>query len=181
MDGLLTSELKLIFKIVVLLIINNYICNLKINNMKLYKALKLRKSLVGEITKLKQQIKEKNSYLIGSLNGEKFDVNKLYSELQEKINNLVGLKFAINEANAEIQSKIYVLSENKALIAFWNEVRVVEGVESNVYSDTLREYKVQVDESLRNEMVKALQIKVDALQEEIDSYNYTTDIPWDVE
>ena len=149
--------------------------------MKLYKALKLRKGLVGEITKLKQQIKEKNSYLIGSLNGEKFDVNKLYSELQEKINNLVGLKFAINEANSEIQSKIYVLSENKALIAFWNEVSVVEGMESKGYSDTLREYKVQVDESLRNEMVKALQTKVDALQEEIDKYNYTTDIPWVVE
>lgn len=149
--------------------------------MKLYKALKLRKSLVGEITKLKQQIKEKNSYLVGSLNGEKFDVSKLYLELQEKINNLVGLKFAINEANGEIQSKIYVLSEHKALIAFWNEVSVLEGMQTQGYSDNVREYKVQIDENLRNEMVKALQIKVDALQEEIDTYNYTTDIPWDVE
>ena len=31
--------------------------------MKLYKALKLKKNLIGEISKLKQQIKEKNSYL----------------------------------------------------------------------------------------------------------------------
>lgn len=29
--------------------------------MKLYKALKLRKTLIGDIAKLKQQIKEKNS------------------------------------------------------------------------------------------------------------------------
>ncbi|MDA3781460.1 MAG: hypothetical protein PF487_14720 [Bacteroidales bacterium] len=38
--------------------------------MKLYKALKLRKNLIGEITGLKQQIEEKNSYLEGSKNGE---------------------------------------------------------------------------------------------------------------
>jgi hypothetical protein len=147
--------------------------------MKLYKALKLRKNLVGEITKLKQQIKEKNSYLVGSLNGEKFDVNKLYEELQEKIDQLVGLKFVINEANREIQSKIYVLSEYKALIAFWNEVSVVEGSQTIGYSDNVREYKVQIDEKRRNEIVKEYQKKVDALQEEIDTYNYTTDIPWD--
>jgi hypothetical protein len=135
--------------------------------------------LVGEITKLKQQIKEKNSYLVGSLNGEKFDVNKVYEELQTKIDNLVGLKFVINEANKEIQSKIYVLSEYKALIAFWNEVSVVEGTQPQMYGDTLREYKVQIDETHRNEIVKSYQKKVDALQEELDTYNYTTDIPWD--
>ena len=49
--------------------------------MKLYKALKLKKKLIGEITKLKQMIKDKNSYMTGSLNGEKFDVPALYAEL----------------------------------------------------------------------------------------------------
>ena len=97
--------------------------------MKLYKALKLRKTLIGEITKLKQQIKEKNSYLEGSLNAEKFNVEVLYDELLKKIDELTGLKFAINIANVEIQNKIYVLSEYKALIAFWNEVSVVEGAQ----------------------------------------------------
>jgi len=146
--------------------------------MKLYKALKLRKSLVGEISKLKEQIKEKNSYLVGSLNSEKFDVNSKYVELIGKINELVALKFVINEANREIQNKIYILSENKALIAFWNEVSVAEGVQSIGYSDSLREYKVQVDESRRNQLVKDYQKKVDALQEELDIFNHNTDIPW---
>lgn len=147
--------------------------------MKLYKALKLKKGLIGEIAKLKQQIKEKNSYLEGSKNGEKFNVSKGYDELLKKINELTGLKFVINEANKEIQSKIYVLGEYKALIAFWNEVSVIEGSESIGYSETVKNYVVQIDEAKRNEIVKDFQKRVDALQEELDEYNIITDIPWD--
>jgi uncharacterized coiled-coil DUF342 family protein len=148
--------------------------------MKLHKALKLRKKLTGDISRLKAQIQTKNSYLAGSVNAEKYNVPKLYSELLKKVDELVGLKFAINEANREIQSKIYVLSENKALIAFWNETSVQEGTQLIGYSNQLaQEYKVQIDEEKRNEMIKELQTKVDSLQEEIDTFNYTTDIPWD--
>lgn len=149
--------------------------------MKLYKALKLRKGLVGEIAKLKEQIKSKNSYLEGSKNGEKFDVQALYDELLEKIDELTGIKFVINEANKEIQAQIYTLSEYKALIAFWNEVPVVEGAQIVGYGESaVKNYKVQFDEAKRNEIVKTFQKRVDAIQEEIDEYNFTTEIPWDV-
>jgi hypothetical protein len=148
--------------------------------MKLHKALKLRKKLIGEIAQLKSQIQSKNSYLVGSLNPEKYNVPKLYKELMEKIDQLTGLKFVINEANREIQSKIYTLAEYKALIVFWNGVPVAEGTHEGgrFGSEALREYAVQVDEQTRNAYVKEYQEKVDALQEEIDVYNYTTDIPW---
>jgi len=147
--------------------------------MKLYKALKLRKSLVGEIAKLKEQINSKNSYLEGSVNPEKFDVQKIYDELLSKIDQLVGLKYAINSANAEIQAKIYVLSEYKALISFWNIVNVKEGLHATSdYSETIRMYSAQFDEIKRNKIVGEFQKNVDALQEEIDTYNYTTEIPW---
>jgi len=148
--------------------------------MRLHKALKLRKSLVGEITALKEQIKEKNSYLEGSKNGEKFDVNKAYDELLAKIDELTGLKFVINEANKEIQAQIYTLSEYKALIAFWKEVSVAEGTKVvSPYSEKVQSYVVQIDEAKRNEIVKNFQKRVDAIQEEIDTFNYTTEIPWD--
>lgn len=146
--------------------------------MKLYKALKLRKNLVGEITKLKNQIKERNSYLEGSKNGEKFDVEKNYEILLSKIDELTGLKFVINEANREIQAHIYVLGEYKALIAFWNEVSVVEGTQVIGYSDKVQNYVVQVDEEKRNNLVKEFQKRVDAIQEELDEYNFLTEIPW---
>lgn len=146
--------------------------------MKLYKALKLRKNLVGEITKLKQQIKEKNSYLEGSKNGEKFNVDEAYELLLSKIEELTGLKFVINEANREIQAKIYLLGEYKALIAFWNEVSVVEGSQVMGYSDKIQNYVVQIDEVGRNEIVADFQKRVDAIQEELDEYNFITEIPW---
>jgi len=146
--------------------------------MKLYKALKLRKNLIGEITKLKNQIKERNSYLEGSKNGEKFDVEKNYELLLSKIDELTGLKFVINEANREIQAQIYVLGEYKALIAFWNEVSVVEGTQVIGYSDKVQNYVVQVDEEKRNNLVSEFQKRVDAIQEELDEYNFTTEIPW---
>ena len=146
--------------------------------MKLYKALKLRKSLVGEITKLKQQIKDKNSYLEGSKNGEKFNVEEAYKILLSKIEELSGLKFVINEANREIQAKIYLLGEYKALISFWNEVNVTEGSQVIGYSDKVQNYVVQFDEAKRNQIVEDFQKKVDAIQEELDGYNFVTEIPW---
>ena len=146
--------------------------------MKLYKALKLRKNLVGEITKLKQQIKEKNSYLEGSKNGENFDASKVYNELLAKIQELTSLKFIINEANREIQAQIYLLGEYKALISFWNEVSVVEGTQIAGYSDKVQNYNVKFTEAERNDIVKTFQVKVDAIQEELDEYNFSTDIPW---
>jgi len=147
--------------------------------MKLYKALKLRKKLVGEVAKLKSLIQAKNSFTAGSVDPEKFDVNKIYVELQAKIDELVGLKFVINEANREIQSKIYTLSELKALLAFWNGVNVTEGEQMVGYSEAKTiKYVAQIDEVKRNEMVADFQKRIDALQEDIDTYNYTTDIPW---
>ena len=146
--------------------------------MKLYKALKLRKNLIGEISKLKQQIKEKNSYLEGSKNGEKFDAEKAYELLISKISELSGLKVVINEANREIQARIYLLAEYKALISFWNEVSVVEGTQIAGYSDKVLTYCVKFTESIKEEKINEYQKKVDAIQEELDEYNFNTEIPW---
>lgn len=149
--------------------------------MKLNTALNLRKKLVGEIAKLKQQIKDKNSYLVGSLNAEKFNIDEIYTKLKAKIDELVSIKYAINEANREIQPKIFVLSEYKALLQFWNEVSVIEGKQLAGYGrETVYDYAVQIDEIKRNEIISEFQTKIDALQEELNTYNYTTEIPWDV-
>jgi len=150
-----------------------------INIMKLYKALKEKKNLVGDITRLKEQIKTKNSYLEGSKNGENFDSVSTYDELLTKINELVGLKYAINVANQEIQSKIFLLGELKALIAFWKEVSVVEGAQMSGYADRVSNFSVHFTETERNEIVEKFQKQVDALQDELDEYNFATEIEWE--
>jgi hypothetical protein len=146
--------------------------------MRLYKALKLRKNLIGEIADLKRQIKDKNSYLEGSKNGEKFNVNEKYNKLLELIDELTALKFIINEANREIQSRIYALGEYKALVAFWKEVPVTEGTQIIGYSDKAQNYVVQIDEEERNNIISIFQKRIDAIQEELDEYNFNTEIPW---
>lgn len=148
--------------------------------MKLHKALKLRKKLVGEINDLKIQIQSKNSFMEGSVNPENFSVQTMILDLMSKISTLVGLKYAINEGNREIQSQIYILSEYKALITFWKNVNVLEGKQVSGYGQQIvLNYIVQMDEKKRNELIESYQTKVDAIQEQIDTYNYTTEIPWD--
>lgn len=148
--------------------------------MRLHKALKLRKSLIGEIAKLQQQISQKNSFTVGSLDTDKYNVEKIYETLLKKVQDLVNLKIVINEANREIQGKIFMLSEYKSLINFWNNVSVTEGDVTQGYGNVVvLKYAAQVDEEKRNALVAEFQKKVDAIQEEIDTYNYTTDVQWD--
>lgn len=148
--------------------------------MKLYKALKLRKRLIGDITNLKKLIAEKNSYLEGAINDQRSDVNGMYDTLLQKIDELTALKYIINEANREIQAKIYVISEYKALIKFMSDLNVNEGMTKLArFTDATAQHQVHINEEQRDSIVKLYQIKVDAIQDEIDEFNYATDIPWE--
>jgi hypothetical protein len=94
--------------------------------MKLQKALKEKKRLVGEIAKLKNQIQQKNSYVEGV--AVNYNLVDLYETLEQKITELIELKMLIYFANATIQSKILRLAEVKGLINFWNSVPTIEGL-----------------------------------------------------
>lgn len=147
--------------------------------MKLSKALKEKKRLCAEIARLKNLINNKNSFLERSKTKEKFNVNELYSQLEQKVQDLVNLKIVINEANREIQSSIYLLGEYKAMISFLDILNVNEGIEHNTYNQGEIKYIAQIDEIERNKRRKEYQDKADNLQDVIDTYNYTTEIAWD--
>ena len=149
--------------------------------MKLSQALKEKKRLAAEVQHLKNRISSKNSYIKASNVKEKFNVNEMYAELQQKVQDLVTLKIVINEANREIQSTIYLLGEYKAMISFWNGVNVNEGMVERGYQDTLTEYECQIDELKKIELVQGYQKKADSLQDQIDTYNYTTEVAWNEE
>ena len=147
--------------------------------MKLSRALKERKRLGVEIAQLKNLILNKNSFIEGANVNVKFNVPELYNELMEKVQELVNLKIAINEGNKEIQASIYLLGEYKSMMSFIDTISVIEGKQEPGYGQTVSiTYEVQFDEIERNEMRKTFQDKADHLQDEIDVYNYTTDIPW---
>jgi len=147
--------------------------------MKLYKALKLKKKLAGEIAKLQGTIARNNSYVEGNKTAEKCDILAIESELGKKMGELLDLKMAIYKANIPIQKDIYALAEIKGLIVFWEGVNTTEGVyPSGGYSvnskDTI--YIARISEEEKEKRQRELQDKIDTLQENIDAYNYTTDI-----
>jgi hypothetical protein len=146
--------------------------------MKLSKALKEKKRLAAEISKLKTKINAKNSYVKGTNVPEKFDANKMYLELLSKTEDLVNLKIIINNANREIQPMIYMLGEYKSLISFLDGLNTHEGIETNRFSDSTTEHVTQIDEIKKDKLRQEFQEKIDSLQEEIDTYNYTTNISW---
>lgn len=149
--------------------------------MKLQKALKLKNTLAGEISSLQQLIRQKNQYVEGSgIDLTAFDTRKLYDDLMSKIEKLVNLKLLITEANLEIQDKIFRISEYKSLIQFWQGVPVVSGmISSTSYAGTSTvTYVAQYSEVEKMEMIKKYQYLIDVLQEELDTHNYTTEIPF---
>ena len=147
--------------------------------MKLYKALKLKKKLSGEIARIENQILTHNSYVIGAKNSENCDVEGLERTLGAKVSELIDLKVKIYEANKYIQKDIYTLAETKGLLAFWVSIGVTEG---KIASNSLYErggtydYAVHVNEESKDAKVKELQDKIETLQENIDTYNYLTEI-----
>ena len=147
--------------------------------MKLSKALKEKKRLAGDIAHLKHIIHSKNSFIEGANVAEKFVVEELYKEFLAKVELLVTLKIAINEGNKEIQGSIYLLGEYKAIIDFLGVINVAEGPVADRYKGTITNYEVQFDENKRDELKKEFQGKADRLQDAIDTYNYTTEIPFE--
>ena len=146
--------------------------------MKLSRALKEKKRLAADIAHLKQQINSKNSYVEGSNTPRKFNTHELYANLQSKVQELVNLKIVINEANREIQSSIYLLSEYKAMIDFLRSLPVDEGPIESYRTENIVIYQTQFDELDKEEMIKEFQDKADRLQDQIDTYNYTTEVAW---
>lgn len=146
--------------------------------MKLAKALKEKKRLAAEIAQIKSQINSKNSYIKGSNIKEKFDVPLLWDTMISKIQDLVNLKIAINGANKEIQASIYRIGEYKAIIQFLCGLNVNEGPTESYWSENFVDYDVQFDEIKRNELIKEYQDMADRLQDDIDIYNYTTEVAW---
>ena len=148
--------------------------------MKLSRALKEKKRLAAEISHVKNIIGSKNSFVKDSNVPTKFDVSQLFADLERKTQELVNLKIVINEANNEIQPSIYLLGEYKALVAYLAHLNTAEGfVQPRGFrSEAAMEFDVQFDEIKVNLMKKDYQDKADRIQDQIDTYNYTTEVAW---
>lgn len=156
----------------------------------LAKALKLRKRLVERIAKVSADIQTYNHVqgirvlnADGSVKTEaKFvrevDVLKLVEEREDLKKKLVDLKVALNRGNQKQQEKILLLSELKDSLTFYRGLPVTTG-DDNGFS--YRENTVTVHDSVLkkadvDKKVDELQKLLDQTQEEIEAFNWKTQI-----
>jgi DNA repair ATPase RecN len=142
--------------------------------MNIAKALKAKNQLINEINKLKAKVKNHNSIVKG--NEQTYDISALLQQLDVKSQELVKLKVKLTQANAVVQDKIYEIGELKAMITFYREIPVKQGKVSVGYNNELVEYEAQFKQKDKDEAIEKLEQGIIKLQDELDTFNYTTTI-----
>lgn len=142
--------------------------------MNIAKALKAKNQLINEINKLKAKVKNHNSIVKG--NEYTYDIPALLQQLETKSQELVKLKVKLTQANVVVQDKIYEIGELKAMITFYREIPVKQGKVSISYNNELVEYEAQFKQKDKDEAIEKLEQGIIKLQDELDTFNYTTTI-----
>ena len=163
--------------------------------MKIAKALKLKNRLAGEIAKLKEIVQARNVIEAGQ--EVVYDVKKMVDEtMPSAITNLVTVKTAIAVANsgsfvnlASITADslkaspywaIFMIAEFKGMIETLKAINTKNGKFTDFRglrdAATQVEYVAQVKQQEIDRIVSGLEAEIDAMQDELDAYNATTDV-----
>jgi|694.fasta_scaffold00207_23 small nuclear ribonucleoprotein (snRNP)-like protein len=141
--------------------------------MTIKQALKQKARLVKSINERIVRIEKDNSVIEGAIRS--YDPQTELQSLLEETNQLIELKTAIHRANNEVYDKIFRLSELKNLVKTLKKMDTQEGnVSRRGYGESmLLNYNVVISASARDKMVKSYEDEIDALQDELDTYNAT--------
>jgi hypothetical protein len=144
--------------------------------MKLAKALKLKNKLLKEYNVTLSRTISSNCYDV--------DTQKVYNSavlLEEAIlqrDRYVTLKAAIHSTSEPIRKKIFELGELKSFLSKFESLNTREGIvkDSNYNGTTVKTYAADISEQSKQEIIKSLEESIENIQEEIDSFNATTDL-----
>ena len=151
----------------------------------LAKALKLKNKLIHEIKKLKNQLEEENSTLEENfvLIKSRSDFKIKMEGLKQKTNSLILIKTLISKANAKIVDKIFELSELKGYISWLSGLDTTSGFQANNSfsgNGEKSEYVSCISKEDVIKMINSIEDKIEKFQDEIDTFNNTKRIEWDV-
>lgn len=144
--------------------------------MTIKQALKLKNKLIktiGENTKLMQ---EYNSIEVG--NERPYSSTELLAKISEDTKELAKLKTKIHIANTPVLEDIFLMSELKSMAQSLKKMDCTEG-KSNRDRYRLESESIKTSEiSLvkRNETIKELEGRIEAIQDELDLFNAITQI-----
>lgn len=146
--------------------------------MKLAKALKVKNSLINEINTLKAILVRENSRESTSTS----NVNRadIWEKILSKTDELIALKAKIATANIGIYKFLAQMEEAKSQIEYVKTIPVTDGTfeKANGYGKepTKIVYSAYIKQADVDYFISSLQKKIESLQDDIDSYNATTEI-----
>lgn len=148
--------------------------------MKLNKALKVKNRLIGELGRVRQLIRSENSRRSDSVST--FDLPELQEKLIRLESDFIDLKSQIAEATAPISRQLTRLTFLKDSINFYNSIPSRKGVEVVAYGNSTNPVEYMwtsyFDKEAIDATVESLEKEIDQIQDEVDSFNAQTDIPF---
>ena len=141
----------------------------------LARALKIKNILVGKIAKVKSEITDKNSVIVGTQQPDILALLKTYNEL---VVHIIDLKTIHYKANLEIQRDLYELAETKSTLAFYNTIDTSDGDSGQLHYGTNTKIvnTAAIKKEDKDKAILELESSIESLQEKIDKFNYQTEV-----
>ncbi len=142
--------------------------------MNIKQALKLKNKLVTQIKEQYEIAKAHNSIEQG--NPRHYSALKAINEAEKFSFTLAELKTKIHLANAPVYGLIFQMSELKNQIKQLKSIPVEEGKVTERYGSVTTIKEVELNIAERDNLVKELENKIEAIQDKLDTHNAITEL-----
>ncbi len=141
--------------------------------MNIKQALKKKNKLVGMISEEFRKASEYN--VVDEGNPRPYSATEAIGKWMQLTNDLIVLKAQIHKANEPVYSKIFELSELKNQVKLLKHLNCSSGTTYSRWDSekpVIKHAEINVVE--RDGMVKHLELRIEALQDELDQWNHNT-------
>lgn len=144
--------------------------------MTIKQALKQKNKLIKQIGENTKLMQEYNSVEVG--NERPYSSTELYGKISEDTKELARLKSRIHIANTPILNEIFLMSELKSMVQSLKKMDCTEGRSTRdrfrMESEVIKTSEISLVK--RNETIKELEGRIEAIQDRLDVFNATTEI-----
>lgn len=142
--------------------------------MTIAQGLKLKNKLATRLREIDTQIRANNVYEQGET--PPYDVTELMKERTEVSNRLINLKTAISIANVPVVGLIFNQAELKGYVATLKAVRTDARKQRTGFGEEVTIFVAKVSTRERDDHVKELEAQIDKIQDQLDTFNHSTQI-----
>ena len=144
--------------------------------MTIKQALKQKNKLIKQIGENTKLMQEYNSIEVG--NERPYSSTELLAQISEDTKELARLKSRIHIANTPILNEIFLMSELKSIVQSLKKMDCTEGRSTRdrfrMESEVIKTSEISLVK--RNETIKELEGRIEAIQDRLDVFNATTEI-----